>query len=115
MWLDQQLSELGLSRERPAYVAAAGAGTRRRARFAACVGNDGSVGITIDDDLLLELANFRYDARILPRPVLGVTAQTFARERVVAVEATATEYPPARFDGTVYVRVGPSTRKASVR
>ncbi len=78
------------------------------------VRDDGApTGITVDDDLLLEVASFRDDAKTLPRPVIGVTAQSFAGERVVAVEITATEYPPVRFDGTVYVRVGPSTRRAS--
>ena len=78
------------------------------------VRDDGApTGLTVDDDLLLEVTNIRDDARILPRPVIGVTAQSFAGERVVAVEVTATEYPPVRFDGTVFVRVGPSTRKAS--
>ena len=78
------------------------------------VEDDGTpTGITVDHDLLLEVTNFRDDARILPRPVIGVSAQTFGGERAVAVDVTATEYPPVRFDGTVYVRVGPSTRKAS--
>jgi ATP-dependent DNA helicase RecG len=70
-------------------------------------------GLAVDDDLLLKVVNFRDEASILPRPVIGVSAKSFAGECVVAVEVTATEYPPMRFDGTVYVRVGPSTRKAS--
>jgi len=78
------------------------------------VRDDGTpTGVTVDDDLLLAVASFRDDARILPRPLIGVSAQTFAGKSVVAVDVTATEYPPMRFDGTVYVRVGPSTRKAS--
>jgi len=78
------------------------------------VEDDGTpTGITVDDELLLKVANLRDDAKTLPRPVIGVTTQRFAGEPVVVVEVTATEYPPVRFDGTAYVRVGPSTRKAS--
>ncbi len=78
------------------------------------VDDDGTpAGITVDDGLLLKVVEFRDDAAILPRPVIGVTTANFAGQPVVAVRVTATDYPPVRFGGTVYVRVGPSTRRAS--
>ena len=68
----------------------------------------------VDDKILLSVVEFRNDARLLPPPALGVTKQTFAGQAVIRVDVTASHSPPVRFDGTVYVRVGPSTRQAFV-
>lgn len=77
------------------------------------VADDGTpAGLAVGDDELLQVVSMRDDARILPRPVIRVTSESYAGSEVIVVRVTATEYPPMRFDGTVYVRVGPSSRRA---
>lgn len=66
------------------------------------VADDGTPsGHPVGDDELLQVVSMRDDARILPRPVIGVTSETYAGADVIVVRVTPTEYPPMRFDGTV--------------
>ncbi|MGH9131476.1 MAG: ATP-binding protein [Acidimicrobiales bacterium] len=78
------------------------------------VRDDGTfAGITVDDELLLQVTNIRDEGRILDRPVLTVAKAVFAGGHCVHVEVVAARRRPVRFDGTVWVRVGTSTRRAS--
>ncbi|CAN5716541.1 hypothetical protein BH24ACT6_BH24ACT6_00090 [soil metagenome] len=89
---------------------AAGAGT-----LLIGVRDDGSPhGMAVTDAAILAVVNIRNEARVLPRPVLRVTEATYQGQPIICVDVTASDFPPVRFDGTVYVRVGPSSRKAFV-
>jgi len=78
------------------------------------VRKDGSpVGADVHDDALLSLANLRDEGRILDRPTMLVKAATYQGTPVVRVRVWAAAAPPVRFDGVVWVRPGPTTRRAS--
>ncbi len=55
----------------------------------------------------------RTDGRILPPPTLVVERALFDGAACAHVEVPASISPPVRFDGRVFVRVGPSTRQAT--
>lgn len=71
------------------------------------------VDLEIDDRLLLTLTELRDDGRILDRPSMTVERALFKGKSVVRIRVEASAAPPVRFDGVVWVRPGPTTRKAS--
>ena len=71
------------------------------------------VDIGIDDRLLLMLTDFRDDGRIIDRPSMTVQKATFKGKPVVHIRVEASATPPVRFEGVVWVRPGPTTRKAN--
>jgi ATP-dependent DNA helicase RecG len=77
------------------------------------VDDDGRpVGLNVDDELLKSITEFRNDGRILPRPVIAVQRVEYDGVDCVQVRVTPSASPPVRFDGVVYVRIGPTTRRA---
>lgn len=70
------------------------------------------VDVKITDRLLLTLTEYRDDGRIIDRPSMTVERATFKGKEVVRIRVEASGTPPVRFDGVVYVRPGPTTRKA---
>lgn len=78
------------------------------------VQRDGApAGIKVDDEVILQVVNIRDEARVLPRPIMTVERATFRGADVIHVRVEASRTRPVRFDGTVWVRVGSSTRRAS--
>ncbi len=75
--------------------------------------NGASSGLPINEALLSFLAGLRTEGRILPPPILAVGRAVFDGHECVHVEIPGTPSPPVRFDGRVFVRVGPSTRRAT--
>jgi ATP-dependent DNA helicase RecG len=72
------------------------------------VNDDGTcAGLHIDDDLLLKLAHMRDDGQILPFPSMTVQKRTVRGCAVAVVEVDPSRTLPVRFDGRVWVRVGP--------
>ena len=87
---------------------------RGRGHLLVGVRNDGTpTGLTVDDQLLLQVTNIRDEARVLPRPVMVVEKAAFAGADCVHVTVEAARVRPVRFDGVVWVRVGTSTRRAT--
>jgi ATP-dependent DNA helicase RecG len=77
------------------------------------VNNDATArGIVVDDAALLAVTAVRDEGLVLPRPVIRVRSAEFAGVPVIRVDVTASDFPPVRFKGTPYVRVGPSSRQA---
>lgn len=77
------------------------------------IDKDGApTGLSIDDQLILRVVEFRDDGRILPRPVITVEKVVYAGVDVLHVTVEPSAFPPVRFDNVVWVRVGSSTRKA---
>lgn len=76
------------------------------------VHDDGQrAGISVDDQLLQTLMDFRTDGRIVPPPALTVARFSYPDGDVAVVEVQPHFLPPVRFKGKVCVRVGP--RKAT--
>ena len=72
------------------------------------VNDDGSCSnLAITDELLLRLADMRSDGNILPFPVLTVRKITIDRCDVVALIVEPSDAPPVRFNGRIWIRVGP--------
>lgn len=66
-----------------------------------------AVGIRVDDRLLLDLADLRGQGRILPPPIMSVRALDVDGRAVAVIEVEPSPSPPVRFNGQVWIRVGP--------
>ena len=67
--------------------------------------------MTIDDRILQKLGAIRSDGNILPQPVIVVSdVYTFSEGDVVYIEVQPSEFPPVRYKGQCWIRIGP--RKA---
>lgn len=64
-------------------------------------------GLKVDDKLLLQISNICTDGNILPQPVITVEKFTFDDGEVLVAEIQLSEFPPVRYRGRVWVRVGP--------
>lgn len=67
-------------------------------------------GLKADDRLLQNLGGFRADGNILPQPIISVKTFTFEEGDVVVVEISPSPFPPVRYKGKTWIRVG--ARKA---
>lgn len=70
-------------------------------------------GVDTSDQALLALTDLRDDGRILDRPSFTVQAAVYQGKPVVHIRVEASGTPPVRFDGVVWVRPGPTTRRAT--
>ena len=76
--------------------------------------DDGScANITVDDELLKRLSEFRNDGKILPQPIISVVAKTLNGCQVAVIEVTPAYHPPVRYEKRCWIRVGPTTREAT--
>ena len=79
------------------------------------VRDDGTCAeLPIDDDLLTGLANIRGDGGILPLPSMTVQKRVLRGCEVAVVSVEPSADTPVRYQGRVWVRVGPSVREGSV-
>ena len=79
------------------------------------VRDEGScASLTVDDELLAGLANIPGDGQILPLPSLVVQKRVLRGCEVAVITVSPASEPPVRYQGRVWVRVGPSVREASV-
>ena len=69
--------------------------------------NGSLAGMTITDELLLNLASIRSDGNVLPSPAMSVEKFALPGGDVAVVEVQASTVPPVRYRGRVYIRVGP--------
>ncbi|MEV7596632.1 ATP-binding protein [Kitasatospora sp. NPDC089797] len=69
--------------------------------------------VDMSDRLLLALTDMRDDGKILERPSLTVTVAPFKGRPVIRIRVEASAATPVRLDGVIWVRPGPSTRKAT--
>ena len=67
-------------------------------------------GLKASDRLLQSLGGLRSDGNILPQPVLSVSVFTFDEGDVIVLEIQPSPFPPVRYKGKTWIRVGP--RKA---
>ncbi|MEU7616137.1 ATP-binding protein [Micromonospora rifamycinica] len=64
-------------------------------------------GLPITDRLLLDLADLRGQGRILPPPIMQVRTLDVAGHAVAVIEVEPSPSPPVKFNGQVWIRVGP--------
>jgi ATP-dependent DNA helicase RecG len=67
----------------------------------------------IDDALLLNLAHMRDDGNLLPFPSLTVQKRNLRGCEMAVVEVQPADFPPVRYNGRVWIRVGPRRAIAS--
>ena len=87
---------------------------RRPAVILIGVENSGACSnLNITDRLLTTLAGTRIDGKLTPFPVIAVDQVTIDRCHVAYIAVAPTDNPPIKMDNTVFVRVGPTTRRAT--
>jgi len=64
-------------------------------------------GLAITDELLLTLASIKNDGKILPPPTLTVEKRTLKGAEVAVVTVQPADAPPVRYDGRIWIRLGP--------
>ncbi len=81
------------------------------------VKDDGSINpVRISDDQLQNIGDIRSQGNVLPQPMLVVSPVFHLPEGdVVVVEVHPADYPPVRYRGACYIRVGPRKGIASVQ
>jgi ATP-dependent DNA helicase RecG len=67
-------------------------------------------GLKVTDRLLLDIADIRSEGNILPQPAMTVSHFSYKNGDILVVEVQPSKYPPVRYRGRVWIRVGP--RKA---
>jgi ATP-dependent DNA helicase RecG len=73
-------------------------------------------GITIGDEALQMIGNIRANGNVLPQPFLTVSPVFhFEAGDVVVVTVYPADFPPVRYRGRVYVRIGPRQGVASIQ
>lgn len=78
------------------------------------VNDDGSPsGLAITDNLLLQLGDISRDGNILPLPTLSVERRHLKSADIAVVTVAPSDMPPVRYDGRIWVRVGPRAAHAS--
>ncbi len=80
------------------------------------VNDDGALaGMTWTDEELQKVGNVKTNGNVLPQPSLVVSPVfRFPAGEVVVVEVKPSLYPPVRYDGRCWIRIGPRKGKATV-
>lgn len=66
------------------------------------------VGLEVTDKLLKDLSVIRLNGQVLPQPSMTVARYKFEDGEVAVVEVFPTPFPPMRYKGKVWIRVGPT-------
>lgn len=71
------------------------------------VNDDGTIhSITVTDELLKNVAAIRTDGNIQPQPSMVVEKVSFPEGDIIVVEVQPLSFPPVRYKGRVWIRVG---------
>ena len=80
------------------------------------VNDDGTcANLAITDELLLTLAGMRADGNIVPFPTMTVQKHTLNHCDVAVLVVQPSDAPPVRYNGRVWVRVGPRRAQATAQ
>lgn len=72
------------------------------------VKDDGTVqGLDVTDELLKNLSAIRTDGNIQPQPSMTVEKITLEEGNVVMIKVQPTAFPPVKYKGRIWIRVGP--------
>lgn len=69
--------------------------------------NGAATGIVVTDDLLKTLADIKTDGKIVPPPTLTVEQRVLKGVPMAVVAVWPADAPPVRFDGRIWIRIGP--------
>lgn len=75
--------------------------------------NGDCAGLAITDELLRMLADMRSDGNILPLPNMSVQKRTLRGCEMAVVVVEPSYAPPVRYNGRIWIRVGPRRATAS--
>jgi ATP-dependent DNA helicase RecG len=64
-------------------------------------------GLKATDRILKNISAIRSDGNILPQPAMTVHKYSFDKGDVIVVEVTPAHFPPVRYKGTIWIRIGP--------
>ncbi|MDR0287635.1 MAG: putative DNA binding domain-containing protein, partial [Clostridiales bacterium] len=64
-------------------------------------------GLKATDEMLRNISSIRSDGNVLPQPAMTVHKYTFDKGDLIAVEVKPAHFPPVRYKGTVWLRIGP--------
>jgi len=80
------------------------------------VHDDGKLaGMTWTDDELQTIGGVKSNGNVLPQPSMVVSPVfKFPDGEVVVIQVTPSPYPPVRYDGRCWIRIGPRRDKATV-
>ena len=78
--------------------------------------DDGTLAdMTWTDEDLQKIGNIKSNGKILPQPSLVISpVYKFPEGEVVIIEVKTSTYPPVRFDGRCWIRLGPRRDRASI-
>lgn len=78
--------------------------------------NGNIAGITIGDEALQKLGDVRANGNVLPQPYLIISPIfSFQDGDVVVMEVHPSDFPPVRYRGRCYIRIGPRKGVASLQ
>ncbi len=84
------------------------AGSRAPGVLFVGVKDDGTpCGIQVTDQLEQTLSDLKTDGKILPPPVMNVEKRILKGAQVAVVTVWPSDAPPVRYDGRIWIRVGP--------
>ena len=63
-------------------------------------------GLKATDKMMKDIAAIRSDGNILPQPAMTVYKVSFDEGDVIVVEVTPAHFPPVRYKGTIWIRIG---------
>jgi len=64
-------------------------------------------GLKATDKIMKDVAAIRSDGNVLPQPAMTVSKVSFDEGDVIVVEVLPAHFPPVRYKGTIWIRVGP--------
>lgn len=71
--------------------------------------------VPIDDHLLLTLSDFKTDGKIVPPPSITVEKRVLKGAEIAVITVMPADSPPVRYDGRIWIRVGPRRAIANVQ
>ena len=81
--------------------------------FIGVTDNGSCADLSITEQLLTTLADMRSDGQILPIPTMAVQKRTLRGCEMAVIIVEPSLYPPVRYNGRVWIRVGPRRATAS--
>jgi ATP-dependent DNA helicase RecG len=76
--------------------------------------NGNCSNLNVTDTMLQDLSHLRADGKLIPFPIMRVGQITVDACSVAFAEVAPTDNPPTTVDNITYVRVGPTTRRATL-
>ena len=65
------------------------------------------VGLSVTDQLLVQLADMKTDGNIVPPPSLNIKKCVLQDKEIAVIAVQPSDSPPVRYRGTIQIRIGP--------